>query len=131
MAERIFSLPTHTIIQAKNPAITPKTIRTMDFSYSIFLKCLHQESACNRLVLYPNSTSERNITSALSFRLPPKRSDIRYRQSELLGTHMSEPCPLEAIVRRRRSSWTDKFSDLERQSSVGHTPPHKVMKRVC
>jgi hypothetical protein len=33
MAERISSLPTHTINQAKNPAITPKTIRTIDFSY--------------------------------------------------------------------------------------------------
>src|SRR5687767_15127408 len=34
MAERIFSLPTHTIAQAKNPAITPKTRRTIDFLLS-------------------------------------------------------------------------------------------------
>jgi hypothetical protein len=30
---RIFSLPTHAIAQAKNPAMTPKTTRTIDFSY--------------------------------------------------------------------------------------------------
>jgi hypothetical protein len=37
MAERIFSLPTHTIDQAKNPTIAPKTIRTI-VSPSYFLE---------------------------------------------------------------------------------------------
>jgi hypothetical protein len=36
MAERIFSLPTHAINQAINPKITPKTIRSIDFSFYFF-----------------------------------------------------------------------------------------------
>src|SRR5437867_3539498 len=41
MAERIFSTPIHTINQAINPAITPKTILNIDISYFSSLKGTH------------------------------------------------------------------------------------------
>ena len=54
MAERIFSLPTHAIIQAKNPAITPKTIRTIDFSY-FFLEMSRSEGSASIDVILTRS----------------------------------------------------------------------------
>src|SRR4029453_3779269 len=68
------------------------------FLLFISLKCLHQESARNRLgPLSQTHTSDRPCPAehyfSLIFHASPKLSDIRYHRSELPGTRMSQPCP--------------------------------------